>query len=100
MTISIRDVEHVANLARLHVNEQDKARLAQQLNNILTFVNKLNELDTASVEPTSHPFKLVNVMREDDVHEMLPRDKALLNAPKQEDGQFRVPAVLEGSGGA
>ena len=100
MSISIRDVEHVANLARLHLTEEEKHIYVKQLNTLLGLVDKLNELETEQVTPTSHPFQLVNVMRDDLVKDMLQRDTALKNAPDKENGQFRVPAVLEGSGGA
>ncbi|MFH5181499.1 Asp-tRNA(Asn)/Glu-tRNA(Gln) amidotransferase subunit GatC [Paenibacillus sp. TAB 01] len=95
MSISIQDVEHVAKLARLELSEQEQHKLTEQLNAILKYAEKLNELDTDQVEPTSHPMPLSNVMREDVSRPSLPIEKVLLNAPDEEDGQIRVPAVLE-----
>lgn len=95
MSISIQDVEHVAKLARLELSEQEQQRLTEQLNAILKYAEKLNELNTDDVEPTSHPMPLSNVMREDVSRPSLPIEKVLLNAPDEEDGQIKVPAVLE-----
>lgn len=95
MSITIKDVEHVAALARLELSEQEKERFAGQLSAILKYAEQLNQLDTDGVEPTSHAMPLVNVMREDAVKPSLPIDKVLLNAPDEEDGQIKVPAVLE-----
>jgi len=95
MSITIKDVEHVANLARLDLSDADKEQFAGQLNAILKYAEKLNQLDTEGIEPTSHVLPLANVMREDTVKASLPIEKVLLNAPEDEDGQFKVPAVLD-----
>ncbi|XID95896.1 Asp-tRNA(Asn)/Glu-tRNA(Gln) amidotransferase subunit GatC [Paenibacillaceae bacterium WGS1546] len=95
MSITIKDVEHVANLARLELSDEEKEQFAGQLNAILKYAEKLNELDTDGVEPTSHVLSLTNVMREDEARPSWPIEKVLLNAPEEEDGQFKVPAVLE-----
>jgi aspartyl-tRNA(Asn)/glutamyl-tRNA(Gln) amidotransferase subunit C len=95
MSISINDVEHVAKLARLELNDTEKQQFTEQLNAILKYAEQLTELDTEGVEPTSHAMPLVNVMREDETKPSLPLEKVLLNAPDEEDGQFKVPAVLE-----
>jgi aspartyl-tRNA(Asn)/glutamyl-tRNA(Gln) amidotransferase subunit C len=95
MSITVKDVEHVANLARLELSEQEKEQFAGQLNAILQYADKLNELDTADVEPTSHVLPLFNVMRDDEVRASLSIEDVLANAPEEEDGQFKVPAVLE-----
>jgi len=95
MSISIENVEHVAKLARLNLNEEEKSRFTEQLNAILKYAEQLNGLNTESVPPTSHPVPLVNVMREDEVRASLPIEKVFRNAPEEEDGQFKVPAVLE-----
>lgn len=95
MSISIKDVEHVAKLARLELSEQEKAKFTDQLNAILKYAEKLNELDTEGVAPTSHVQPIKNVMREDEKRPSWPVEKVMLNAPDEEDGQFRVPAVLE-----
>ncbi|MCA0756788.1 Asp-tRNA(Asn)/Glu-tRNA(Gln) amidotransferase subunit GatC [Paenibacillus sp. N4] len=95
MSITSKDVEHVANLARLELTDAEKEKFTEQLNAILKYAEKLNGLDTESVEPTSHVLPITNVMRADERRESLPVEKVLLNAPDDEDGQFKVPAVLE-----
>ncbi|TVY01052.1 Asp-tRNA(Asn)/Glu-tRNA(Gln) amidotransferase subunit GatC [Paenibacillus cremeus] len=95
MSITIKDVEHVASLARLELSDREKEQFTEQLNAILKYAEQLNALDTDHVEPTSHAMPLVNVMREDAVKPSLPIEKVLLNAPDEEEGQIKVPAVLE-----
>lgn len=95
MSITVKDVEHVANLARLELSEEEKEQFTGQLNAILKYAEKLNELDTEQVEPTSHVLPVTNVMRDDAVRESVAVEIALKNAPDEEDGQFKVPAVLE-----
>ncbi|MEK5059241.1 Asp-tRNA(Asn)/Glu-tRNA(Gln) amidotransferase subunit GatC [Paenibacillus shunpengii] len=95
MSITKQDVQHVAKLARLNLSETEEAQMTEQLNAILQYAEKLNELDTEGVEPTTHVLHVSNVMREDEVRESLPIEKVMLNAPDEEDGQIRVPAVLE-----
>ncbi|MFD2115742.1 Asp-tRNA(Asn)/Glu-tRNA(Gln) amidotransferase subunit GatC [Paenibacillus yanchengensis] len=95
MSITVNDVEHVASLARLRLTEEEKQLYTEQLNTIINYANKLSSLDTEDVVPTSHILPLVNVMREDERKPSLPIEKVLANAPDDEDGQFRVPAVLE-----
>ena len=95
MSITVKDVEHVAKLARLELSEDEKERFTGQLNAILKYAEKLNELDTGNIAPTSHVLPLANVMREDENRPSSPIDKVMKNAPDEEDGSFRVPAVLE-----
>jgi aspartyl-tRNA(Asn)/glutamyl-tRNA(Gln) amidotransferase subunit C len=95
MSINLKDVEHVANLARLTLTATEKEQFAGQLNAILKYAEKLNELNTDGIEPTSHVLPLANVMREDQVRPSWPIEKVLRNAPDEENGQFKVPAVLE-----
>lgn len=95
MAISKEEVYKVAELARLKLSEEEAERFTSQLNDILEFANKLNELDTDYVEPTSHVLPMINVMREDEVRPSLDREKVLKNAPEHQDGMFRVPAVFE-----
>ncbi len=95
MSITVKDVEHVAALARLELTEEEKDVYAGQLNAILKYAEQLNALDTEGVEPTSHAVPLFNVMREDTVKPSIPVEVAMLNAPEEEDRQFKVPAVLE-----
>lgn len=95
MSITMKDVEHVAKLARLELSEAEKETFTEQLNAILQYAEQLNKLDTEQVPPTSHVVPLANVLREDVVRPSLPIEKVMLNAPDEEDGQFKVPAVLE-----
>ncbi|MCR8644741.1 Asp-tRNA(Asn)/Glu-tRNA(Gln) amidotransferase subunit GatC [Paenibacillus sp. N1-5-1-14] len=95
MSITLKDVEHVAKLARLDLTDEEKDQFTDQLNAILKYAEQLGELDTTGVQPTSHAMILNNVMREDEVKPSLPIEKVMLNAPEEEEGQFKVPAVLE-----
>lgn len=95
MSITTKDVQHVAKLARLNLTPEEENMFTGQLNAILQYAEKLKELDTEDVEPTTHVLHLSNVMREDAARESLPIEKVLLNAPDEENGQFKVPAVLE-----
>ncbi len=93
--ITRTEVEHVANLARLHLTEEEAERYTKDLNAILEFAAKLNELDTSNIEPTSHATDVKNVMREDVNRPSVSREDALRNTADHEDGQFKVPAVFE-----
>lgn len=93
--ISVKDVEHVAKLARLELSEEEKQKFTEQLSHILDYFNQLNEVNTENVEPMAHPVPSVNVMREDSVCLPYDRDKILANAPDEEDGYFRVPKINE-----
>lgn len=95
MSIQTKDVEHVAKLARLHLTDEEREMFTEQLNAILQYAEKLNELNTDDIAPTTHVLHLSNVMREDEVKESLSPEKVFRNAPDEEDGQFKVPAVLE-----
>jgi len=95
MKITKQEVEHVAKLARLELSEQESDRLTNQLSNILTYVEKLNELDTKSVEPTAHVLDIRNVVRDDVVVPSLAQDKALANAPEKAAGHYKVPKIIE-----
>ena len=88
-------IDHLGRLARLALTEEEKVLFAGQLDNILKYVEKLNELDTAGVEPTSHVIALNNVMREDAPRPSLDREEALQNAPDKTDAFYRVPKILE-----
>jgi len=96
MKITREDVENVALLSRLELNEADVAKFTGQLNAILDYVDMLNMVDTSGVEPTAHVLPLKNVMRADEAKTSLPRELALSNAPQQEDGYFKVPKIMEG----
>jgi aspartyl-tRNA(Asn)/glutamyl-tRNA(Gln) amidotransferase subunit C len=95
MKISAKEVEHVAKLARLELSDKEQEQLTDQLSNILTYVEKLNEPDTKGVEPTSHVLDLSNVMRDDVAAPSLPQEKALANAPEKAAGHYKVPKIIE-----
>jgi aspartyl-tRNA(Asn)/glutamyl-tRNA(Gln) amidotransferase subunit C len=95
MRIDRRQVEHIARLARLSISEEDKELFGSQLSTILEYIEKLNELDTADVEPTSHVVDLTNVMRDDVPAPSLPPEEALENAPDRDGTFYRVPRIIE-----
>lgn len=94
MSVTLKDVEHVAALARLSFSDDEKVKLTRQLNDILHYMEQLNKLDTSDVEPLSHVIELKNVFREDAVKPGLDREEALKNAPARTDKFFKVPKVL------
>ncbi len=93
--ITRSEVEHVVRLARLELTEQEKERMTAQLDSILGYIEKLNELDTSQVEPTTTVIPMVSVMREDEVRPSLKQEDALANAPDREGIFFRVPRIIE-----
>lgn len=95
MKITREEVEHVARLARLELSEEEKERIRAQLDSILQYMEKLNELDTTDVEPTSHVLPMVNVMREDALRPAISQEEALANAPDRQEAFFRVPRIIE-----
>jgi aspartyl-tRNA(Asn)/glutamyl-tRNA(Gln) amidotransferase subunit C len=95
LKLSTSDVEYVARLARLEISEAEKDKFTAQLNDILRYIDQLNELDTAGVAPMSHAIAVTNAFREDKVVESLGTQKALANAPDARGEFFRVPKVIE-----
>ncbi|HKS91564.1 MAG TPA: Asp-tRNA(Asn)/Glu-tRNA(Gln) amidotransferase subunit GatC [Tepidiformaceae bacterium] len=95
MAISGDEVLHVAHLARIALTPADVERFSAQLSSIVGHFAALAAVDTEGIEPTAHPLPLSNVMRADTVAPSLPQATVLANAPEQEDGFFRVRAVLE-----
>lgn len=95
MSLTAEDVLHIARLARISLSEPEVERLAAQLSGILGNFEALSAVDTEGVEPTAHPLPLSNVMRADTVAPSLTQAEVLANAPEQEEGFFRVRAVLE-----
>jgi len=95
MKITKDEVLYVADLARLDLDEAAIEKFAGQIDSILDYVDKLNEVDTAGVRPTSHAIFLTNAFREDEPKEHLDREEALANAPQKEDGSFIVPKIIE-----
>lgn len=95
MKITIKEVEHVANLARLELKEKDKEKFTEQLSDILTYVEKLNELDTKNTEPTSHVVSIENVFKDDITGDSISLDEALNNSPEKEHHHFKVPKIID-----
>lgn len=95
MGLSKQEVVWVAHLARLELTDEMTEKMADQLSQVIEYIEKLNELDTAGVEPMSHPGTLTNVFRGDVPTGSLDRKASLKNAPEQRDGFFRVPRVIE-----
>ena len=89
------DIKYVAHLARLHLTDDEEKKLGAQLDGILGYIEKLKELDVTGVEPTAHAVPMVNVTRADEIRPSLPHDDALRNAPKQANGLFIVPKIVE-----
>jgi aspartyl-tRNA(Asn)/glutamyl-tRNA(Gln) amidotransferase subunit C len=95
MSLSLDEVRHIADLARLRLSEGELETYREQLSSILDHVASLQKLDTSGISPTSSVLAPQTVLRSDDPRPGLPLDQILLNAPDTEDGQFRVPPVLE-----
>jgi len=89
------DIEKVAKLARLELSEKEKDTLGNQLEQILTYMEQLNRIDTTGVEPTSHAIPIQNAFREDETNPSFPREEVLGIAPEVEDGHFKVPRIIE-----
>ncbi|BAI62511.1 aspartyl/glutamyl-tRNA(Asn/Gln) amidotransferase subunit C [Methanocella paludicola SANAE] len=94
MAISVKDVQHIASLACVDLNETEQERFAKQFNSILEYFKELDGLNTEGVEPTYHVIGLNNVFREDDAYEPLPQEEALKNAPRHEKGYFKGPRIV------
>jgi len=95
MKLTLKDVEHVALLARLELSEGEKKLFTTRLTKILEYPEKLDELNTDDVEPLFHVVPLSNVFREDEVKPSLPLEKVLKNAPKASHDCFNVPKIIE-----
>lgn len=94
MAISVDEVRYIASLARLRFSDEEKRRLAVQMNAMLQYMEKLNELDTTDVPPMSHVLDTQNVYRADEVVQRISHDEALKNAPDADNEYFRVPKVI------
>jgi len=94
MKITAEEVAHVAALARLRLSDQMSAKLTEQLNDILTAMDKLAELDTSGVSSTNHALELTGAMRPDQVRPGLDHERALANAPDSDGRSFIVPKVI------
>ncbi len=95
MAVTIKDVEHIARLAKLKFSDSEKEKLQTELNSILGYIDKLNELDLENVEPLENVNDTENVFREDVTGPCLSKEEALKNAPSKTDNFFKVPKVLD-----
>ena len=95
MKITREEVEKVALLARLELTEEEKDIFTGQMDAILAYVDKLNELDTSDVIPTAHAVPMENAFRDDEERPSIGVDNALANAPERAEGFYRVPKVIE-----
>ena len=95
MSVDENTVRRIARLAHIALKDEEVAPLAKELSTILDWVEQLNELDTAAVEPLAHCLPLHNVLRPDEVRESLGTEKTLANAPQQDGAFFQVPKILE-----
>ena len=95
MKINQQDVEHVARLARLSLNPDNLKTMTGQMDAILGYVDKLNELDTTGIEPMAHAVPMSNAFREDQITEPIGVERALQNAPQRTNNYFKVPKIIE-----
>ena len=94
MSVTLKDVDHIAKLARLEFTEDEKVMFTHQLNSILSYVEQLNKLDTSNVEPLAHVIGLEDAYREDIVKPGVSQEDALKNAPAKTEQFFKVPKVI------
>ncbi|WP_321368580.1 Asp-tRNA(Asn)/Glu-tRNA(Gln) amidotransferase subunit GatC [uncultured Desulfuromusa sp.] len=95
MKISQKEVEHVARLARLSIEPEGLQVMTSQMDAILGYVEKLNELDTTEIEPMAHAVPMSNAFREDEIQPVIGIERALQNAPASGENCFKVPKVIE-----
>ena len=94
MAVTKKDVEKIAELAKLKFSDEELKNFTPQMNEILSYMDKLNELDTEDVKPLSHPVEQINVFREDELKSSVSTEEALKNAPDKTDNHFKVPKVI------
>ena len=94
MKLTQKEVEYVANLARIQVSEAEKKQFSNDLSSILTYMHELNEVDTKGVSPMSSVLSQASLLREDEVLKSIVQDKVIENAPAVKDGMFQVPKII------
>lgn len=94
MAVTKNDIEKIAELAQLKFSEAELENFTPQMNEILNYMEKLNELDTENVEPLSHPIEQTNVFREDELKNSITTEEALKNAFAKDEHHFKVPKVI------
>jgi len=95
MTLSLEQVEHIAELAKLALSDEEKALYREQLSAILDYAERIQQIDTGDISPTATVLPVHTVLREDVSRPGAPRDELLENAAEQEDGMYRVDTILE-----
>lgn len=95
MKIDKETLDKIAHLSRLEIDEKDVPKMLEDMSQIISFVEKLNEVDTEGIEPLTTMSQEVNVLREDEVKNQLSKEEVLKNAPVKDENYFRVPKVLE-----
>ena len=95
MSLTKKEVEHIASLAHLRLGEQELEKYRQQLTDILEYADRLRRVDTSAISPTTTVLPLRSVLRNDEIKQSLNRDEALANAPEQDRHMFRIPPVFE-----
>jgi aspartyl-tRNA(Asn)/glutamyl-tRNA(Gln) amidotransferase subunit C len=95
MEVTDSMIEKLAHLARLRFNDMEKEEIRHDLQRMIAFVEKLNELDLEGIEPLVHMSDEVNVLREDEIKGSISREEALKNAPLHDDQFFKVPKVIK-----
>lgn len=98
MSLSLEEVQKVAQLARIRLSPEEQERMRSQLSNILSYIELLQEVDVSGVAPTAQVTNLTSVLRPDELRPSLPPERVLANAPDQRDGMFRVKAVFDDEG--
>jgi aspartyl-tRNA(Asn)/glutamyl-tRNA(Gln) amidotransferase subunit C len=94
MSVTKKEVEKIAELAKLKFTDEELENFTHQMNDILQYMEKLNELNTENVQPLSHPVESVNVFRDDKLKNSIPTEEALKNAPLADEKYFKVPKVI------
>lgn len=95
MQISLQTIDKLANLSKLHFNDEEKQALQNDLEKMIGFINQLQKVDTTGVEPLQHISESINVLREDELKGTVSREEALLNAPAKDAKFFKVPKVIK-----
>lgn len=95
MPLTVEEVRHIASLARLALSDEEHSRFADQLSDVLDYADRLRAVDTSEISPTASVLPLQAPLRPDQARPCPPRQTILGNAPDQQDGQFRVPRVLD-----
>lgn len=94
MAITKKDVEKIAELAKLNFSDEELENFTPQMNKILSYMDKLNKLDTENVKPLSHPVEQTNIFRDDELKISISTEEALKNAPDKTEIHFKVPKVI------